>query len=331
MRDEPKISELEKLIEHFRSTGRESELDEVIGAHKQASGVEILPVINDTTHEFSEEAIIVNKIAWHEGVVRKSKKPLRRAIWLFRNKWYIRFGLYWLALFIVVFSFLNAPIFIERVAVGEKSTESKVVTYQELAETPMAESAPIKAGETVPDGSWLKIPKIKVTAPIQFVETTDEATIQAYLTKGLVHYKGTADPGEVGNVFITGHSSNYWWIEGKYNYVFVNLDKLKTGDQAIIYHNGNKHIYEVKSKIVVKPSDVSVLKKTETPILTLMTCTPAGTNWKRLIIKLDQIAPKYTKPQLVTKTYVEPSALPSTDTNSMGAWVKSLWDAIFNN
>ena len=43
-------------------------------------------------------------------------------------------------------------------------------------------------------------------------------------------------------------------------------------------------MYTVKSRKVVAPTEVSVLDNTEENILTLITCTPPGTAWKRLII-----------------------------------------------
>lgn len=331
MNREPKISEIEKLIEHFRQTERENELQEILSRHSIKGDDELLQVVNPDTHEFNEEAIIVNKMAWHEGVIKKARKPLRRLIWIFRNKWYVRFGLSWLILFVFVFSFLNAPIFIGRISVTESGSDTKTITYQELQVTPTDKSAPLEPGEVVPAGSVLRVPKLKTNAPIQFPESNDEAVIQQYLTKGVVHYGGTAAPGEVGNSFITGHSSNFWWIKGSYNYVFLNLDKLVVGDQAIIYHNGNKYVYEVASKVVVLPTDISVLAQTDTPTLSLMTCTPPGTNWKRLVVKFNQISPTYTKPKLVTKTYEEPLKLPSTDINSLGAWLKEVWEAIINS
>lgn len=326
MNREPKISEIEKLIEHFRLTGREHELHEILERHHIKSDDEVLRPIDDD-HEFHEEAIVINKIAWHEGLIKKTKKPIKRLVWLFRNKWYIRFGVYWFLLFVFIFSLLNAPILIGRISVSDKK-DTRTITYEELQVTPTEKSAPLDPGEVVPNGSFLKIPKLKVNAPIQFPESNEEAVIQQYLTKGVVHYGGTANPGEVGNSFITGHSSNFWWIKGQYNYVFVNLDKLVPGDQAIIYHSGNKYVYEVTSKVVVLPTDTSVLAQTDTPTLSLMTCTPPGTNWKRLIVKFNQISPVYTKPKVVTKTYEEQLSLPSTDTNSLGAWLKAVWDTI---
>ncbi|MDD3480841.1 MAG: class E sortase [Patescibacteria group bacterium] len=331
MNREPKIEELEKLIEHFRKTDREHELSEILERHKIMDRDEVLDVIDDDTHEFHEEAIVINKLAWREGLVRKVAKPFKRFSWLFRNKWYVRFGIYWLSLFFVMFSLLNAPIFYSRLSVSEETTtETKMVTTQELVGGATAKSAPLATGEVIPKGNYLKVGKIKVNAPIVFPKTTDEATIQKYLTQGVVHYHGTANPGQVGNTFITGHSSNFWWIKGNYNYVFVNLDKLVKGDQAIIYYGGNKYVYEVTGKVVVAPTDVSVLGATDTPTLSLMTCTPPGTNWKRLVVKFKQVAPKYVKPRLVERTEIVENTvkLPSTDKNSLGAWLLTVWDEI---
>jgi sortase A len=327
---EPKISEIEKLIEHFKLTDREQELDEILHRHNIKARDEVLSVI-DNDHEFHEEAIVVNKMAWHEGVIKKTKKPTKKLIWIFRNKWYVRFGFYWLVLFVFVFSFMNAPILVSRVSVSEKEPDTRLISYQETQVTPMDKSAPLEPGEVIPTGNFLKIPKLKINVPIQFPDTSEESVIQQYLTRGVVHYAGTAIPGEVGNVFITGHSSNFWWMKGNFNYVFVNLDKLIAGDRVIIYYEGNKYVYKVSSQVVVIPTDVSVLAQTDTPTLSLMTCTPPGTNWKRLVVKLNQISPVYTKPKVVTKTYQEPINLPSTDKNSIGAWLNTVWKAIIGN
>ena len=103
---------------------------------------------------------------------------------------------------------------------------------------------------------------------------------------GVVHYPDTALPGEVGNVFITGHSSYYWWSKGEYNTVFSILDKLIMGDDIYIHYNNKRYTYRVYDVDIVLPSDTSVLEQGDNSILTLMTCTPVGTNYRRLIVKI---------------------------------------------
>lgn len=145
----------------------------------------------------------------------------------------------------------------------------------------------------------LSISKIKVNAPIILMEWSDKATdseiqdkIQKYLEKGVGHYPGTALPGEIGNVFITGHSSNYSWVKGSYNYVFASLNDLEKGNKVIIYFNNTKFIYEVYNKEIISPKDnKDALKQSNDSILTLMTCTPTGTDLYRLVVRCRQISP----------------------------------------
>lgn len=65
-------------------------------------------------------------------------------------------------------------------------------------------------------------------------ETT--SPMQMKLRDGPVHLAISPPPGEVGNSYIVGHSSNYSWIKSNYNKVFAPLEKAsKIGDEFIIY------------------------------------------------------------------------------------------------
>lgn len=122
-----------------------------------------------------------------------------------------------------------------------------------------------------------------------------EKEIQDALLRGIVHYPGTAKPGEIGNVFYTGHSSNYVWVDSDYNNVLALLQELVVGDKVTTYWEGKKFIYQVYDIKVVSPKDTWVLQQSgnEYPsIMTLMTCTPVGTSLNRLIIRSKQIYPE---------------------------------------
>lgn len=327
MNREPKISEIQKLIQHFRDTEREHELLEVLSRHNIRSE-ETEDVVDEETHEFHEEGVVIGKISEKQGLRVHHHRPFGKYVDAVKHKWYYRYSLYYLLIFVGILFFMNAPIIFSRTQTGDES-KSKIISVQELEEVKVEKSAPLDPGEVIPAGSQLIIPKLEVTAPIIFAGTTNEEEIQSKLTQGVVHYASTAVPGEAGNTFITGHSSNFWWIKGAYNYIFVNLDKMAIGDQAKIYHNGNKYVYSVSEIKTVEPNDTAVLAQTDTPTLTLMTCTPPGTNWRRLIVRLNQVAPRYEKPKLVTKQYVEnPLSLPSTDTNSTGGLLLIIWNFI---
>jgi LPXTG-site transpeptidase (sortase) family protein len=151
------------------------------------------------------------------------------------------------------------------------------------------------------------IPKINVDAPVTWEAPED--TILADLEKGLAQYQGTALPGENGNVFVVGHSSNYWWDKGLFNQVFALLDKVNNGDRIYVTYNNKPYVYQVESIKVVKPNDIEVLNPTDHSVITLMTCTPVGTTLNRLIVQAKQIYPT-SNTKSNTKT-ISPNSLPA--------------------
>ena len=131
----------------------------------------------------------------------------------------------------------------------------------------------------------LIIPKLKINAPIIFSASASQRQIKEDLKKGVVHYPDTAFPGEKGNVFIIGHSSNYFWQTGNYNQIFALLGKLKNGDLISVYYNGEKYNYRVYESFQVKPQETWIMNPLNEPIITLMTCWPVGTNLRRLVVR----------------------------------------------
>lgn len=132
------------------------------------------------------------------------------------------------------------------------------------------------------------IPKIQANAKvIDNVDPFNPKIYQVALTKGVAHALGTAYPGQPGNDFIFAHSSVDWYVATRYNSVFYLLHRLEKGDEIDLYYHSKKYRYSVTEKTVVDPADVSYLRRgiKDTSTLTLMTCWPPGTNYKRLIIR----------------------------------------------
>ncbi len=136
------------------------------------------------------------------------------------------------------------------------------------------------------------IPKIGKNIPLVNVEHHDADTSNEWhkifmkeLENGIVKYPGSADPGQDGNSFIFGHSSNFPWAKWNYNDVFALLNELTNGDEIIVYFKQKKFVYVVKNKLVVKPGHVSSLGgDAANKQLTLMTCWPLGTTLNRLLV-----------------------------------------------
>jgi sortase A len=105
------------------------------------------------------------------------------------------------------------------------------------------------------------------------------------LAKGPGHYPGTALPGQVGNLVISGHRTTH-------GAPFFHTDSLQAGDDVIVETPLAWYVYKVTGNEVVKPTDVAVvLPVPRQPgvaptqkLLTLTTCNPRYSASQRLII-----------------------------------------------
>jgi len=153
--------------------------------------------------------------------------------------------------------------------------------------------------EIAPLDNRIIIPRINQNIPVVRVSSESlikkdwaalESEMQEALRNGVVHYPGTSLPGQTGNVVVTGHSSYFPWDPGRFKDVFALLHDVVIGDKIVIYYKQDKYLYEVKDIKIVLPEEIEVLKQTPQDKLTLITCTPIGTNLKRLIVTAVPIA-----------------------------------------
>jgi sortase A len=104
----------------------------------------------------------------------------------------------------------------------------------------------------------LSIPKIGLEVPV--LAGTDDLT----LNRGVGLIEGTPRPGESGNAGIAGHRDGF----------FRGLKDIGVGDTIEISSLSARDSYVVESVRIVQPEDVSVLDRTSSPVLTLVTCYP---------------------------------------------------------
>jgi len=130
------------------------------------------------------------------------------------------------------------------------------------------------------------IPKIAANAKILAnVDPADEKIYLPVLQEGVAHAQGTAFPGEGGHIFLFAHSTDYFWNVGAYNAIFYLLGKLEKGDEVNIFYKGQRFVYKVIDKKIVDPKQVEYLtRKSNKEFLTLQTCWPPGTTFKRLLV-----------------------------------------------
>ena len=194
---------------------------------------------------------------------------------------------------------------------------------------PKAPAAPVVTVATTTE-STLTIPKLNVNAPIIYQSSIAEADIQRSLQNGVVHYSTTAKPGQPGNTVIVGHSSNDWWEPGNYKFVFVLLDKLVVGDKVSLSYEGKYYVYEVYESKVVEPTDLTVLAQTPGHNLTLLTCTPAGTNWRRLIVRAKQISPAPQNNVKIAQGNTQGGQLLPGSAPGIGSQLSRFWQNLIN-
>lgn len=276
-------------------------------------------LLRDMLHEMRLLADHTKKLmqqpVWVPSRNQKFRKTSRG--WLFFSDT-VRFGATFAGIFVVLFVGLNYQSFTEIVAskiaplspsvASSGSSETEMLLRDKLQKVPALNMAGrsqrnllLYLPEVGPVKNMLIIPKLNLKVPIvdpsyaamlkeDWVQV--EKDIQGALELGVVHYPGTAHPGQAGNFFITGHSSYYPWAQGKYKTIFARLHQLNAGDEYWVYYRGDKHRYVVREKREVSPSDTSVLDQPrDMRIATMMTCTPIGTALRRLILVAQEVDP----------------------------------------
>jgi sortase A len=126
----------------------------------------------------------------------------------------------------------------------------------------------------------LTIPKLGITNAFVVISGED-------LNHALVHYGGTALPGQNGNGVIFGHSVLPQFFNPKnYRTIFSTLPELEIGDSIYLTYDTIVYQYKVEKMTVLEPEDMSTLEQQyDDAYITLVTCVPPGTLWQRLNVR----------------------------------------------
>lgn len=138
--------------------------------------------------------------------------------------------------------------------------------------------------------NYLLIPSLGIQVPVVYSSENSDKAFSKALQNGVVHYPGTALPGELGNSYIFGHSSDYPWKPGNYKTVLALLPKISLNEQILVSNpSGAVFRYRVTKTQVVAANDVSWLDQNnyQSRILTLQTSYPIGTALKRFIVRAE--------------------------------------------
>lgn len=126
----------------------------------------------------------------------------------------------------------------------------------------------------------LSIPKLRIKDALVTIGGDD-------LDKSLIHYGGTANPGEAGSPVIFGHSIlPQFYSPNSYRAIFSLLPNMKAGDEILVNFDGITYKYVVYDYYEVLPDEIDILEQQyNRKDLTLVTCVPPGTYWRRGIVK----------------------------------------------
>ncbi len=330
--DDSAISKIESTAKMWQSVREEvfavtNDIIEESARQYQSSAVDSVRVSRGAVIAIREGSknlwSFLTQPVWVPGRNNQPKQYGRGALFLLDT---VRFGGTFASLFVVLFVGLNFQSF-WTVAHSYISPLSDITTGKQLAaqmdNTLMEKLKNIPSLSTAggngdlmaylpnvgPPENRLIIPKMELNVPIVVPPNTNllnenwkalEEDIQQNLQNGVVHYPGTARPGQAGNFFVTGHSSYFPWAAGDFKSVFARLGELDVGDEYWVYYGGDKYRYIITDKKEINPSDVTALDQpVGKRISSLMTCTPIGTTLRRLIITAQEVDPSTGKPMEV--------------------------------
>jgi sortase A len=132
--------------------------------------------------------------------------------------------------------------------------------------TPMPISTPAPAQAT-----RIQIPALNIDAIV--VHGTDWEQLKL----GVGHEVRSANPGERGNLVLAAHNDVYGEL-------FRYLDRLKPGDEVIVYTGQQRYRYLITSSRIIEPTQVEVMAPTSTPTVTLISCYPYLIDTQRIAV-----------------------------------------------
>lgn len=131
---------------------------------------------------------------------------------------------------------------------------------------------------------WIHVPAIGVKVPLAKSASMSDTDVLETLSFGAALYPNGIAPGNLGNTFISAHSTGDPW-RGKYRFAFLRINELALGNEMHVDWQGTRYTYRVVGKDLIKPSpDFRVESGRSKPTLTLMACWPLWTTNQRLLV-----------------------------------------------
>ncbi len=133
----------------------------------------------------------------------------------------------------------------------------------------------------MPAAHHILIPSIGVDAAVEDVgtELKDGELVWEVIEDIAGHHRASANPGEPGNIVVTGH------VESRSSgNVFLNLPNIQVGDEVTMTSPAGEFVYVVTAVDIRHESEIGVLTHGYEEKLTLITCVPDGIYDHRVIV-----------------------------------------------
>lgn len=165
-----------------------------------------------------------------------------------------------------------------------------------VAPAPVASKSPTCGTSSTTDYAL-----VNFGAPVQYhyAAVAGNGTWALLNSRSMVHYAGTPDPGQQGNVIIAFHR------EPDFQYI----NQLNVGDTITIQNRTcQTFVYKVTSKWDIAPSRVTQLVPTSGHELTMITCDPWWQDYNRFVWRAELVsAPAPSSPGSTGGSVANPS------------------------
>lgn len=171
----------------------------------------------------------------------------------------------------------------------DRQSEQLARLWAEPAARPVPGAAPVVLTPIRGDAfAKLHVPALEDYTPVNVVEGVSVADLKK---GGPGHIPGTALPGELGNVVLSGHRTTY-------GAPFNRWAELSPGDVVVVETRDSWFTYTITGSDIVAPTAVEVTYAVPgdpdaTPtrrLLTMTTCNPKYSARERLIVSAEQTA-----------------------------------------
>lgn len=175
---------------------------------------------------------------------------------------------------LICFPILKNSLFVEKTATIQTKEVKQLSEIQQIPfdriEAPTITEI-MKSSDTYTSIGALQIPSIGINLPV-FAGLSQEAMLY-----GAGSMYPERDP-KTNNLVLLGHHT------GVSDLLFGKLADTKQGDIIYLRYLSQYYAYEIQTKKMVNETQISVLEKTNKPLLTLITCDRGTATEKRLVV-----------------------------------------------